>query len=139
MSDPHATDLISTCSSLAKRALSVAQEIDSILHDKVDEAGATEFQELRSLATKLQQLSKDADELQAGLRAALVISAELQTALSSQLPECDATAAVVNKQLMRLGKNTPRDAINVATILQYESFAESTMRFLFFTTQLLSM
>jgi 2-polyprenyl-6-methoxyphenol hydroxylase-like FAD-dependent oxidoreductase len=139
MSDPSATDLVSACSSLANRALSGAQEIVSILIDRVDDAGTPEFQKLRSLAAKLQQLSKDAAELQAGVPAASVISAELQTALSTQLSQCDAAAAIVTRQLMSLGRNTPKESVNVPTILLYESFAESTTRFLFFTTQLLSM
>lgn len=139
MSEPPATDPVSICSSLAGRAISGAQEIKSILLDRVDDAETIEIQKLRLLGTKLQQLSTGVAELQAGLRAAFVTSAELQTSLSTQLLECDATAAIVAKQLMRLEKDTPRQAIKVPTVLQYESFAESTVRFLSFTTQLLSM
>lgn len=138
MSYPFATDLVSACLSLAKRALLGAQEVNGILREREDEVGATTFQELRSLATKFQQLNKAAEELQAGLRGALAISAELQMSLSTCLPECDATAASVNKQLMRLDKDTPGDAINEATVGQYMAFADVVTRFLISTAQLLS-
>lgn len=132
-------DLISTCTSLTGWAFSGARAIEDILLHRVDEVGATELQKLRLLSTKLEQLSKDADQLQEGLRRASVTSVQLRTVISAQLSECDTTAAFVTKQLMRVGEDTPREAINVAAILQYESFSESTMGFLLFTTQLLSM
>lgn len=109
------------------------------LADRADDGGATELEHLRSLATKLHQLSKGAEELPAALQAASVTLAELHIALAAQLSESEATAALVVKQIMRLGKQTPSKAIDVATVLQYESFAESTTRFLSFASHLLSM
>ncbi|KIH93625.1 hypothetical protein SPBR_04134 [Sporothrix brasiliensis 5110] len=138
MGDAPETSLISTCASLAKRALSGAAEIESNFLDTTDETGAPVFQKLRRLTAKLQQLSKDADQLQAGLRTASAIAAKLRTVILAHVSKCDATAAIVVKELMRVGTTTPKDAINVAAVLQYESFLESTMRFLFFATQLLS-
>ena len=137
MGDAPENNLIPACSSLAKRAQAGAGEIESSLLDRHDEAGATVLQKLRLLAAKLQQLSKGADQLQAGLQASSAVSAKLRTVLSTHVSNCDSTAAIVVKQLMRVGKTTPGAAINVATILRYESFLESTMRFLFFATQIL--
>lgn len=133
-----ATDLTSASSSLADRALSAAQEIESFLSRRVDEA-EPELQKLRQLSSKLQQLHKDATALQVRLRAVSGTSVELRAVLSTQLLACNDTAAIVIKQLMRLARDTPREAINVATVLLYEAFAESTTRFVFVATTLLSM
>jgi hypothetical protein len=138
MTAARETDLVSTCSNLADRALSAAQEIESFLSGRIDVA-EPELQKLRYLSTKLQQLHKDVGELQAKLRAASGTSRELQEVLSTQLPGCNDTATTVIKQLMRLARDTPREMINVATILLYESFAEATTRFVFLATTLLSM
>ncbi|KFY32192.1 hypothetical protein V493_00428 [Pseudogymnoascus sp. VKM F-4281 (FW-2241)] len=117
MANSPSAECMSTCSSLGQRALSGALELDMFLADRADDGGATELEHLRSLATKLHQLSKGAEELPAALQAASVTLAELHIALAAQLSESEATAALVVKQIMRLGKQTPSKAIDVATVL----------------------
>ncbi|KAI1871164.1 hypothetical protein JX265_001118 [Neoarthrinium moseri] len=138
MSNSGATALIATCLRLAKQASSGAEEIENILVDRVNEAETAELQNLRLLATKLQQLSNDAASLQEALQPHSILSDEFKATLSTQLSKCDATASIVIKQVMRLAKGTPREAINRAVIMQYELFAESTARLLFIATQLAS-
>ena len=131
-----AGDPVSACSSLAERARSGAQEIESFLSGRAD---AAELQQLRSLASKLQLLGTNAVNLERKLRDGRVATPELQQMLSTEVPQCDDTAATVIKQLRRLGADTPRDAISVATVLLYESVAEAATRFLAFVTQILAM
>jgi ankyrin repeat protein len=142
MSDePKQTDLTSTCSSLARRALSGAAQIRSVLPDiaNANDSEAAEHQRLRQLSRNLQQLSADVDRLQNKLREAPVISPKLQEVLSTRLLECDSTAATVLKELARLEKSTPREAISVASISQYEAFVDATIQFVSFATELLDM
>ncbi|PKS12567.1 hypothetical protein jhhlp_000775 [Lomentospora prolificans] len=139
MAIPLNTDLVSTCASLAERAASGAGEIDNILVARHGTgAESTKLQKLRLLSENFRQLGKDARLLRDRLRDAQVVAPELQTAISAQLPELDAAAAVLIKQLMRVGGSIPEETIDMAALVQYECFLDSTMRFLTFITQLLS-
>lgn len=129
-------DTVSACSSLAARARSGAQEIESFLSGRVDPA---ELHQLRSLAWKLQQLGMNAANLDKKLRDGQAASPELQRPLSTEVSQCNDTAAIIIKQLMRPGTDTPQDAVSVAAVLLYESFAEAATRFLAFAAQVLAM
>lgn len=129
-------DPAAACLSLAARARSGAQEIESLLSSRVD---APELQQLRSLASKLQQLGANAQTLAAKLGEERIASPELQRMLSAEVSECNDTAGTIVKQLMRIGPNTPREAISVATVTLYETFVDATTRVLAFVTQVLAM
>ncbi len=129
-------DCTSACSSLATRARSGAQEIESFLSGRV---GAAELYQLRSLASKLQQLGINAANLDKKLRDGQAASPELWRALSAEVTQCNDIAAVIIKQLMRLKTDTPREAVSAAAVLLYESFAEAATRFLTFATQVLAL
>lgn len=58
------------------------------------------------------------------------MSPRLRAILSAHLVECDETGTVMSKQLMRLAPDTPTEAINMATVLQYESFFNNTAKLL---------
>ncbi|KAI1330731.1 ankyrin repeat-containing domain protein [Xylariaceae sp. FL0255] len=123
------------CSNLADRALSATREMDSILLETRANSQNTSFQKLQALSSKLHQLNKVALHLHHVLTSASIISPDLRDVISSCLPECDVAAAIMVKQLMRLGSNVH---LNMATVLQYESFLELTVQFLSFTTELLT-
>lgn len=136
MTESPAGDPAAACSSLAARARSGAQEIESLLSGRVD---GPELHQLRSLAFKLQQLGTNAQTLATKLREGRVASAELQRMLSAEVSACNDTASTIIKQLMRISPNTPREAISVASVVLYETFAEATIKVLAFITQVLAM
>lgn len=132
------TELLPVCSSLAARATSGAREINGVLTDHSDQSEALEFQKLQLLSTKLQKLAVDAQAFGDKVRSAQVVSLDLQTTLSAHLPELDTSSATLTKQVMRVGRDTPREAINVAVLLQYEVFLDVSASFLTLMIHLLS-
>ncbi|KAI0150532.1 ankyrin repeat-containing domain protein [Xylariaceae sp. FL1272] len=135
MSRAPETDLILglLCSKLVDRASSGAIEVGSILHDRGLE------EELRELSTKLHELELEAAQLKDALQSATVISAAVRSSVSAQLPECDTAAAIMIKQLMRVGNETPREQINVPTIAQYGLFLDSLVKWTSFSTRLIQL
>ncbi|KAI8625558.1 ankyrin repeat-containing domain protein [Xylariaceae sp. FL1651] len=141
MSRSLETDLILDliCSKLAERALSGVSEIENILLERGSELQETSLQNIKSLLAKLQQANKDVAQFQDLLRnASSTISPGLRAVMSAQLPECDTVTAIMIKQLMRLGRDTPWEKVNLGALRQYESFLGLTIEFLSFATQLLS-
>ncbi|KAB5580333.1 ankyrin repeat-containing domain protein [Coniochaeta sp. 2T2.1] len=136
---PQMGDTFTVCSSLATRARSGTQEIESFLSGRADAPEHQEFQQLRSLASKLQHLGRDAGILESKLRRneEQPVSPELQRTLSAGVTVCNDAAGTITKQLMRLGTDTPREAIGVPTVLLYESAAEVAGRFMAFMTRVL--
>lgn len=126
----------------SETALSGVDEINNILLllDREDDGEDTRLQRLRLLSTGLKKMAKNAESLRDHrLQNALsVVSPQLQTVLSAQLPECDTAAAMLLKQLLRIGNDTPREAINVQTLLAYDAFVEATARFLVLVRQLMT-
>ncbi|KAI1264604.1 ankyrin repeat-containing domain protein [Xylariaceae sp. FL1019] len=139
MSSAPETDLILglLCSKLVDRASSGAIEIGNILNDRGTELHTTGLQELSGLSTKLHELELEAAQLQDALHSATVISPAVRSSISAQLPECDTAAAIMIKQLMRIGSETPREQISVPTIAQYDFFLESLVKWTSFSTRLM--
>ncbi|KAK8102077.1 hypothetical protein PG984_015223 [Apiospora sp. TS-2023a] len=126
MGDQRETHLIATCASLVRWAESGSREVDGLLA----EGGYSDFSQLRPLSGNLRQLCDEAHRLKRGLESPPAMSSRLRAILSAHLVECDETGAVMMKQLMRLTPDTPTEAINMATILQYESFLNTTAKLL---------
>ncbi|KAK6839100.1 hypothetical protein PG987_004966 [Apiospora arundinis] len=66
-------------------------------------------------------------DLSRGGNTPMRISPRLQTVFSAHLTECEAAGAVIGKQLKRLSQDTPPEAINPATVQQYESFVKAVL------------
>lgn len=126
----------STCGALSQRALSTAAEIDEIARH--GPAEHPQLQKLRFLATKLQQFRQHADQLQHCLLDSSVVSERLQGVISRALGDCDASTAVVDKQVKRAGPLTvPR--LSSDAMLRTGELLVSYSRLFIFITQLLSM
>ncbi|KAK7917797.1 hypothetical protein PG985_011405 [Apiospora marii] len=126
MGEKRETHLIATCASLVRWAESGSREVDGLLA----EGGYAEFSQLRPLASSLHQLRDEAHRLKCGLEGPPAMSSRLRAILSAHLVECDEAGTFMSKQLMRLAPNAPTESINMATVLQYESFLNATARLL---------
>lgn len=126
MGEKRETHLIATCASLVKWAESGSREVDELLA----EGGYADFSQLRPLAGSLRQLCDEAHRLKRGLDSPAAMSSRLRAILSAHLVECDEASSVMTKQLMRLTPDTPTEVINMATVLQYESFLNATAKLL---------
>ncbi|KAK8024498.1 hypothetical protein PG993_012564 [Apiospora rasikravindrae] len=131
MGEKRESQLITTCASLARCAESGSREVDGLLSEGNAAQGAyAEFSQLRPLSNGLHQLCNDIYRLKDGLEGTPAMSSRLRSILSGHLAECNAAGFIVSKQLMRLAPDTPTEAINMATILQYESFLNATVKLL---------
>ncbi|KAK7946950.1 uncharacterized protein PG986_011271 [Apiospora aurea] len=126
MGEKRETQLIAACASLVRWAESGSREVDGLLC----EGAYADFSQLRPLSNGLHQLGSDAHRLKDGLDAAPAMSSRLRSILSGHLAECNAAKSIVSKQFMRLAPDTPTDAINMAIVLQYESFLNATIKLL---------
>ncbi|KAK8071322.1 hypothetical protein PG997_011525 [Apiospora hydei] len=126
MGEKRETQLIATCASLVRWAESGSREVDGLL----SEGAYADFSQLRPLSNGLHQLGSDAHRLKDGLDAAPAMSSRVRSILSGHLAECNAAGSIISKQLMRLAPDTPTEAINMATVLKYESFLNATVKLL---------
>ncbi|KAH8658502.1 ankyrin repeat-containing domain protein [Xylariales sp. PMI_506] len=137
MSDLSVTRLTSICSNLATRAFTGAMEMDNYLLHQDNRVEGEKLQKLLVVSIKLQQVGKHVDRVQERLRTAPAISSQLKATVSARLPECDAAAAVLIKQITRLDISTTEDQIDLQVIIQYGSFLNSTIIYLVFLSQVL--
>ncbi|KAK6857429.1 hypothetical protein PG995_007616 [Apiospora arundinis] len=139
MGERGESNFIATCTSLAQWAESGSREIDGLLGDSTTATPAAappqygradHLRLLWPLSGILRQLRDEANRVRIFLEGGntpMRISPRLQTVFSAHLTECDATGAVIAKQLMRLSQDTPPEAINPATVQQYESFVKAVL------------
>ncbi|KAH7150368.1 ankyrin repeat-containing domain protein [Dactylonectria estremocensis] len=92
--------LTSLTTTISNRALSSATELNELLQALGRDHLASEI--LFALSNALHRHQQQVAQLQAALDGAHTISVRLQAHLSQSLTACDATAAVLNKQVMRL-------------------------------------
>lgn len=124
-----------TCRTLSHRALSATVELDEILERSTIPIPWS--QKLASLSAKLEQFKKSVEELLQTLDANAVVSEGLKRMLSAALQECDEAAAVLTKQVKRIGAQTAPEAIDLSVISQYEYFLESFTKLFVFARKLL--
>ncbi|KAK8004683.1 hypothetical protein PG990_010720 [Apiospora arundinis] len=139
MGERGESNFIATCASLAQWAESGSREIDGLLGDSTTATPAAappqygradHLRLLWPLSGILRQLRDEANRVRIFLEGGntpMRISPRLQTVFSAHLTECDAAGAVIGKQLMRLSQDTPPEAINPATVQQYESFVKAVL------------
>ena len=124
-----------TCRTLSHRALSATVELDEILQRSTIPIPWS--QKLASLSAKLEQFKKSVEELLQTLDANAVVSEGLKRMLSAALQECDEAAAVLTKQVKRIGAQTAPEAIDLSVISQYEYFLDSFTKLFVFARKLL--
>ncbi len=127
--------ITATCRTLSHRALSATVELDEILQRSTIPIPWS--QKLASLSAKLEQFKKSVEDLQQKLDANAVVSGGLKRMLSAALQECDGAAAVLSKQVKRIGPQTAPEAIDLSVISQYEYLLESFTKLFVFSRELL--
>ncbi|KAH8882498.1 hypothetical protein GQ53DRAFT_454260 [Thozetella sp. PMI_491] len=126
-----------TCSSLSNRALSASIELDEILD--YGSIGRPASEKLAALLVTLNEFKQSVEELRERLNASPTITDGLQQVLIESLPDCDSVAAIMSKQVKRIGPETPTELINLAALAGYEGLLASHARLFKLEIQLLSM
>lgn len=108
----------------------MADEIDSLLGARSDDAIKTELDRLSLLGTSLRQLRHHAEQLVPDSGAAthgqhIRLPPGLSAAQSRILPLCERALATIAKQICRLDNETPRQCVNSATVALYDDFAKA--------------
>jgi len=127
----------STCSSISRRALSTAVEIDELQRASSSGEKSPAVEKLAFLGAKLLQFRQHTDILQECLSTASVISAQLQEIVARALKQCDAASVVLEKEVKRLHPQT-LGRVHVDSLDVFEDLLVAYSRVFIFATQLLT-
>jgi hypothetical protein len=118
--------LTTLCSSIAQRAISSANEVYSLIdlpslsQDKLDA--------LSTLADTLEELNQQAAQLDVSL-AASTVSMEAHDTFKQLLTGCDATMAILYKQILRIQSDNV-DSVNIGFLSAYDQTVKANNKLL---------